>query len=134
MDKFDGIVFINIFLKIPMDNHSLKYSAILIRDIHMNSSCHKKFKNYTRTGITFQGHHAQNQCQLSSIQTITKYICKKQEYFDIALPPHPFAEAINKSAHYIWNEHPNARFFHTWQKNIGIFVVVHKDASIICHV
>ena len=39
---------------------------------------------------------------------------KKQEYFDIALPPHPFAEAINKSVHYIWNEHPSARFFHTW--------------------
>ena len=40
--------------------------------------------------------------------------CKKQEYFDIAIPPHPFAEAINKSVHYIWNGYPNARFFHTW--------------------
>ena len=39
---------------------------------------------------------------------------KKQEYFDIALPPHPFAEAIVKIVHYIWNEHPNARFFHAW--------------------
>ena len=38
---------------------------------------------------------------------------KEQEYFDISLPPHPFAEAINESVHYIWNEHPNARFFHT---------------------
>ena len=39
---------------------------------------------------------------------------KKQEYFDIELPPHPFAEAINKIVHHIWNEHPNARFYHTW--------------------
>ena len=39
---------------------------------------------------------------------------KKQEYFDIALLPHPFAEAINESVHYIWNEDPNACFFHTW--------------------
>ena len=39
---------------------------------------------------------------------------KKQEYFYIAFPPHPFTEAINKSVHYIWNEDPNARFFHTW--------------------
>ena len=40
--------------------------------------------------------------------------CKKQEYLDIDLPPQPFAEAINKSVHHIWNEHPNARFFHIW--------------------
>ena len=39
---------------------------------------------------------------------------KKQEYFDIELPPHPFVEAINKSVHQIWNEHPNACFFQTW--------------------
>ena len=39
---------------------------------------------------------------------------KKQDYFDIARPPHPFVEAINKSVHYIWNEYPNARFFYTW--------------------
>ena len=28
---------------------------------------------------------------------------KKQEKFGIALPPHPYAEAIKKSVHYIWN-------------------------------
>ena len=39
---------------------------------------------------------------------------KKLEYFDISLPPHPFAEEINESVHYIWNEHPNACLFHTW--------------------
>ena len=39
---------------------------------------------------------------------------KKQEYFDIELPPHQFVESINKSVHWICNEHPNARFFHTW--------------------
>ena len=39
---------------------------------------------------------------------------RKQEYFDIALPPHPFEEAINRSVHCICNEHPNAHFFHTW--------------------
>ena len=39
---------------------------------------------------------------------------KKKEYFNIELPPHPFAEATNKIVHYIRNDHPNARFFHTW--------------------
>ena len=39
---------------------------------------------------------------------------KKQEYLDIELPPHPFEEAITTSVHHIWNEHPNASFFHTW--------------------
>ena len=31
-------IFYNICLKMPMDDHSLKYSAIPIRDIHLNSS------------------------------------------------------------------------------------------------
>ena len=39
---------------------------------------------------------------------------KKQEYFNIELPPHPFVKAINKSVHHIFNENPNAHFFHTW--------------------
>ena len=39
---------------------------------------------------------------------------KKQDYLDIDLPLHPFAEAINKSVHHIWNEHPNSSFFCTW--------------------
>ena len=39
---------------------------------------------------------------------------RKKEYFNIELPPHPFAEEINKSVHHIWNEHPNAHFFRTW--------------------
>ena len=65
--------FIKIFLKMPMEDHSLKYSAIPIRNIHMNSSCHKKEREtHTCTGIAFQGHHAQNQCQLSSIRSITE--------------------------------------------------------------
>ena len=60
--------FIKIFLKMLMDNHSLKYSAIPIRNIHMNFSCHKKEREtHTRTWIAFQGDHAQNQCQLDSI-------------------------------------------------------------------
>ena len=64
--------FYKIFLKMSMDDRSLKYSATPIRDIHMNSSCHNKAgKHHTCTGIAFQGHHAQNQCQLTSIQSIT---------------------------------------------------------------
>ena len=39
---------------------------------------------------------------------------RRQEYLDIELPPHPVSEAINKSVHHIWNEHPNASFFHRW--------------------
>ena len=54
----------------PMENHSLKYLAIPIRYIHMNSSCHKtENETHTLTGIAFQGHHVQNQCQLDSIRS-----------------------------------------------------------------
>ena len=71
--------FYKIFLKMPMDDHSLKYSAIPIRDIHMNSSCHKTENvTQTRTGIAFQGHHAQNQCQLASIRSITEEIVRNK--------------------------------------------------------
>ena len=64
--------FIKIFFKMPVEAHSLKYSAIPIRDTHMNFSCHKKEnETHTRTGIDFQGHRAQNQRQLSSIRSIT---------------------------------------------------------------
>ena len=46
--------FIKILLKMPMDDHSLKYSAIPIRDIHMNSACHKTENGtHTRTWIAF---------------------------------------------------------------------------------
>ena len=70
--------FIKIFLKMPMDDHSLKYSAIPIRNIHMNSSCHKKeVETHTRTGIAFQGYHAYNQCQLASIRSIVEKIVGK---------------------------------------------------------
>ena len=59
----------------PMDDHSLKYSAIPIWNIHMNSSFHKKeTETHTRTGIAFQGHHTQNQCQLASIRSIKEEI------------------------------------------------------------
>ena len=71
--------FIKIFLKMPMDDHSLKYSAIPIQNIHMNSSCHKKEREtHTRTWIAFQGHHAQNQCQLASIRSITEEIARNK--------------------------------------------------------
>ena len=71
--------FYKIFLKMPMDDHSLKYSAIPIRDINMNFSCHKtENKTHTRTGIAFQGHHAQNQCQLASIWSITEEIVRNK--------------------------------------------------------
>ena len=67
--------FIKIFLNMPMDAHPLKYSAIPIRNIHMNSSFHKNIrKTYTRTGIAFQGHNAQNQFQIASIRSIPEEI------------------------------------------------------------
>ena len=67
--------FIKIFFKMPVEAHSLKYSAIPIQNIHMNSSCHKNEREtHTCTGIVFQGHHVQNQCQLSSILSITEEI------------------------------------------------------------
>ena len=63
----------------PMDDHSLKYSAITIRYIHMDSSCHKtKNETNTCTGIDFQGDHAQNQCQLASILSITEEIVRNK--------------------------------------------------------
>ena len=71
--------FLKIFLKMPMDNHSLKYSAIPIGGIHMNSSCHKTENGtHTRTGIALQGHHTQNQCQLASIRSITEKILRNK--------------------------------------------------------
>ena len=61
----------------PMDDHSLKYSEIPIRDIHMNYSCHKtENETHTCIGISLQGHHNQNQYELASIRSITDKIVR----------------------------------------------------------